>query len=284
MIALEAKYHAKCLVAFYNKASRADTSRDSDRTDAHLHGIAFAQLVAYMEDFRKAEDTAPVFKLTSLVDLNTTRLKQLGASVHNRIHNTRLKIRLLSAFPDLTAHTDGRGILLTFDQTSRILENIPPTQTALEQHIKRARYQCHCWNMCLSSDPQLPNPSDWGWSKVLTEWQPLWTTLPEASKSCYELIHCACKKGCRGQCKCVKAVLKCTSHVLVQEIVRTRNMIFMTIVQFNTCSIGCPIPYICDFTWCTNLSCLILTKYEFLKFSHIWKGVKLQNQCPYIFN
>ena len=48
-----------------------------------------------------------------------------------------------------------------FAQKSRSLENIPPTQAALEQHLKRARYQCNCWNMCLSPDPQLPDPTDW---------------------------------------------------------------------------------------------------------------------------
>ncbi|MES9880446.1 MAG: hypothetical protein ABW185_06135, partial [Sedimenticola sp.] len=116
MIALEAKYHAKCIVALYNKASRAATNSDSDAADANLHGIAFAQLVAYMEEFRNEEDTAPVFELAGLVDMYTTRLKQLGARVNARIHSTRLKLRLLTVFPDLTSHTEGRGVLLTFDQ------------------------------------------------------------------------------------------------------------------------------------------------------------------------
>jgi len=39
---------------------------------------------------------------------------------------------------------------------------------------------------------------------------PLWTTLPEGSHSCHELIHCGCKKGWTGRYKCVKAVFKCT--------------------------------------------------------------------------
>ena len=116
MIASEAKYHAKCLVGMYNKVSRVDTRSDSDDADVHLHGIAFAQLVSYMEEFRKEEDTAPVFEFAGLVDLYTTRLKQLGVSVDNRIHSTRLEMRLLASFPDLTAHTEGRDILLTFDQ------------------------------------------------------------------------------------------------------------------------------------------------------------------------
>ena len=116
MIASEAKYHAKCLVGMYNKVSRVDTRSDSDEADDHLQGIAFAQLVSYMEEFRKEEDTAPVFELAGLVGLYTIRLKQQWVSVDNRIHSTKLKMRLLSSFPDLTARTEGRDILLTFDQ------------------------------------------------------------------------------------------------------------------------------------------------------------------------
>ena len=119
----------------------------------------------------------------------------------------RFVLLMYSRTSDLSRVNDARKQL--FGQKSRSLENIPPTQAAMEQHLKRARYQCNCWNMCLSPDPQLPDPSDWGWTKVSTEWQPFWTVLPEASKSCYELIHCGCKKGCHGRCKCVKAMLKC---------------------------------------------------------------------------
>ena len=98
-----------------------------------------------------------------------------------------------------------------FTQKSRTLENMPPTKAALEQHIKRATYQANIWYKALQPDPQLPSPSDWGWVKEEMGWQPLWTTLPEASQSCYELIHCGCKKGCTTRCKCKKAALKCTA-------------------------------------------------------------------------
>lgn len=48
-------------------------------------------------------------------------------------------------------------------------------------------------------------------SKQMGSINPLtWTTLPEASKSCYELISCGCKKGCVKRCKCKKAALQCT--------------------------------------------------------------------------
>ena len=79
----------------------------------------------------------------------------------------RFVVLMYSRTSDLSRVNDARKQL--FAQKSRSLENIPPTQAALEQHLKRARYQCNCWNMCLSPDPQLPDPSNWGWTKVSTE-------------------------------------------------------------------------------------------------------------------
>ena len=80
MIALEAKYHRKCFVNLYNRARALENTVSNKCCDAHLHGIAFAELVAFMEDLRK-EDIAPVFKLTDLASMYKTRLEQLGADV-----------------------------------------------------------------------------------------------------------------------------------------------------------------------------------------------------------
>ncbi|ELU07992.1 hypothetical protein CAPTEDRAFT_216620 [Capitella teleta] len=98
-----------------------------------------------------------------------------------------------------------------FTQKARSLENIPPTQAALEQHVKRAVLQAKIWNNSTEAVPSAIDPSKWGWVKEGSQWKPLWTSLPEAAKCCYELIHCGCKKGCNGRCKCKKAGLKCTS-------------------------------------------------------------------------
>ena len=70
------------------------------------HGIAFAELVSYIEDCRKDTELAPIFKLTDLIDLYTTRLKQLGTdtAAAGRVHSTKLKDRILSYFPDMEAH------------------------------------------------------------------------------------------------------------------------------------------------------------------------------------
>ena len=103
----------------------------------------------------------------------------------------RFVVLMYSRTSDLSRVNDARKQL--FAQKSRSLENIPPTQAALEQHLKRARYQCNCWNMCLS-----PMPPIHSYPILLTPpsgSRSIWTTLTEASKSCYELIHCGCKKG-----------------------------------------------------------------------------------------
>ena len=98
-----------------------------------------------------------------------------------------------------------------FIHKSRSLENIPPTKAALEQHIKRASLQAHCWSRALVKNPRLPSSADWGWVHKMGEWKPIWTTLAEAAKSCYELICCKCKKSCTERCTCVSAGLKCTA-------------------------------------------------------------------------
>lgn len=98
-----------------------------------------------------------------------------------------------------------------FSKKSRSLENIPPTRAALEQHTMRAVFQgAYIWGQVLVKQPVLPPPSAWGWERDGKSWKPKWTTLPQAKDTCYELIHCSCKKGCKGRCKCVKANLDCT--------------------------------------------------------------------------
>lgn len=115
MVALEAKYHAKCLASLYNRAakvSKADFPSGKER-EATLAGIAFAELITYIEDARDEETLAPVFKLVDLTRLYSTRLQQLG--VETKVHSTRLKQRILGQIPDMQAYPKGRDTLLVFD-------------------------------------------------------------------------------------------------------------------------------------------------------------------------
>lgn len=95
------------------------------------------------------------------------------------------------------------------------LRTSPPTSNALLQHTARVAYQAgHCWGQCIVSNPELPSPSEWGWTRSESDaWTPRWTTLPEASKVCPELVKCGCKAeiGCKGRCKCLKAGMPCTA-------------------------------------------------------------------------
>ncbi len=72
--------------------------------------------MAFLEDMRSDEESAPIFKLTDIAQLYKVRLEQLGLAVEKRIHTTRLKKRLLSALPDLRAHSQGRDILHSFEK------------------------------------------------------------------------------------------------------------------------------------------------------------------------
>ncbi len=58
-----------------------------------------------------------VFKLANLAQLYKTHLEQLGVAIEGRrVHTSRrLKLRLLSVFPDHRAHLQGRKVMLTFD-------------------------------------------------------------------------------------------------------------------------------------------------------------------------
>ena len=100
-----------------------------------------------------------------------------------------------------------------FSRGSRALENVPPTQDALSQHVRRATYQGgHIWGQCLVPCPVYPDPGNWGWQKDGTHWLPHWTTLCEASKACKELVSCGCNpnRGCHKRCKCKRVNLPCT--------------------------------------------------------------------------
>ena len=99
-----------------------------------------------------------------------------------------------------------------FSQGTRSIESIPPMQASLEEHVKRAAFQAsHVWGQTLDPIQELPSPADWGWHLSSDGWIPTWSTPPEASKACNELIKCGCKSACRGLCKCTKANLPCTA-------------------------------------------------------------------------
>ncbi|KAG1709760.1 Multiple drug resistance-associated protein-like transporter 1 [Nymphon striatum] len=78
-----------------------------------------------------------------------------------------------------------------FCQKGRSMENIPPTQDALFQHVKRAAYQGGIWTTSEMIMQHRPLPDGWGWTKDpdSQSWRPVWTILPIASKACREILN-----------------------------------------------------------------------------------------------
>ena len=99
-----------------------------------------------------------------------------------------------------------------FSSGNRQIENIPPTEACLIQHIKRAAYQAgYVWRQSLQALQSFPSPGEWGWVMQYQYWQPLWNTLHEASKVCRELIMCSYIQGCMSyHCACRRSNLNCT--------------------------------------------------------------------------
>ncbi|MPC48581.1 hypothetical protein E2C01_042358 [Portunus trituberculatus] len=99
-----------------------------------------------------------------------------------------------------------------FTSRKKKLEDLPPTQAALYQHILRALLQtCFFWRQATSVQLDTPDFQDWGWQKTSTgEWLPFWTTLEDSSKACSILLRCGCEVSCTGNCKCSRVTVHCT--------------------------------------------------------------------------
>lgn len=67
MVAIDAVYHSKCLVTYYNRA-RQNCSIENicDQSAISLNAIAFAQVVPYIQGFRACQETVTVFTLMEL--------------------------------------------------------------------------------------------------------------------------------------------------------------------------------------------------------------------------
>ena len=99
-----------------------------------------------------------------------------------------------------------------FARKQRSYKAIPPTQSALLQHTKRAAYQAGCvWSQATVCWPEAQSPANWGWIKHDQVWKIFWTTLPHIAASCQELTKCGCKAECHGRCKCYRLGLNCTA-------------------------------------------------------------------------
>ena len=117
LVALEAKYHIRCLASLYNRARQSEESDEQRVSSTLIEGIVLAELVAYIEDARAANEYATIFKLADLVRMYCTRAEQLlGSCLNSRVNSTHLKNQILAHFPNLQAHNEGRDVILVFSE------------------------------------------------------------------------------------------------------------------------------------------------------------------------
>ena len=175
-----------------------------------FHAFTGCDTVSFFSSKSKksAWDTWSVFPEVTKSFLEIANVpSELSADCKENIE--RFVVLLYDRGSELSSVDEARQQL--FCKRSRTLDRIPPTSAALEQHLLRASYQGgHVWSQIHLTLPELPSPAEWGWMKD-GHWKPVWTTLAQAQESCYELIHCSCKKACRGLCKCTRANLQRTA-------------------------------------------------------------------------
>ena len=87
-----------------------------DESAERKHGIAFTELVVFMEHMLADEENVSVFRFSDLDNLYKTRLEQLSATMSNGIHTTRLKDIYITELHGLRAQSPGRDTLILFEK------------------------------------------------------------------------------------------------------------------------------------------------------------------------
>ena len=89
----------------------ARENSDNSVTELDLEELAFAKVIAYIDEFMDTEEMA-VLRLADLANMYFLKQEELGIE-QATVNKTRLKDRVL--FPGLSAYTDGREVLFAFE-------------------------------------------------------------------------------------------------------------------------------------------------------------------------
>ena len=117
--------------------------------------------------------------------LATHPFEQFDANSEHFQRIERLVVVLYSKTSPLISVNSARE---EFCRNNRKMDMIPPTQDALQQHVKRAVYLAGIWMTSTQIKQVVPSPDGFGWSKdpLSQLWVPIWITIPEVSKACSE--------------------------------------------------------------------------------------------------
>lgn len=95
---------------------------------------------------------------------------------------------------------------------------LPPCTDCLFLHTQRAYYQAVIWRRCLEAKPNIPNPSDHGWTEEDGKLQILWMRSAPAPEVVLELHACKCSRVCKlPECTCLANGLTCTDMCKLQN-------------------------------------------------------------------
>ena len=112
MVAGDANYYLKCLVAYYRKQPKPSKEDNS----SSLQAMAFTEVVAFVESYRDDPETRPMFYMSHLCRLYASRLEAHGLHVPERVHSMRLREKLLANVPDLFSTHEGKNVVLMFNK------------------------------------------------------------------------------------------------------------------------------------------------------------------------
>lgn len=117
MVAIEAKYHSRCMLAYKRKytayVKSCSETETSANDDSPAEARTLAELISFMES--SAESGILLFKLSSLHDLYVSRLRNLH--VDKSVNKTRLKNRIIEHYHgQIQEQTDGKNTVLVFSQ------------------------------------------------------------------------------------------------------------------------------------------------------------------------
>ena len=116
MIAQDAMYHKSCLSNLYRKEAARQLEGQYDEDGKKKHGIAFGEMLSFIEESTMDENnTIPIFKLSDLIKMYDSRMRELGVHLEQRTHSTRFKERILAQIEDLVAYNEGKEIILAFN-------------------------------------------------------------------------------------------------------------------------------------------------------------------------
>ena len=119
--------------------------------------------------------------------------------------------QLYSGYETDTKISDVRFKL--FNKNSKDFEKLPPTQSSLQQHIKRAHHQCVVWQSSVVTQPNIPSPVGNGWYNDLFTGQTLPHLMTEEpiTGEYLQLTQCQCKNCAYARCRCGVKKLQCTA-------------------------------------------------------------------------